>query len=290
MISPVQDKGQVGPALSALKAAEAHAAGGGRFGASLVSFASIGSTNDVARDLAGQGAPEGCVVVADQQLRGRGRMGREWVSPPGGGLWLSLVLRPRLPLARLGPLALVAAVGARSAVEQLTGVPCRLKWPNDLILGGRKVGGILTEASGGSADAPPSFVILGIGINVNLLPQEMPDWLRARATSLAWATGRTWPVAEVGAAVLARLEHCYRRFIERGFDEIRDEWITGSETIGRLVTAATASGEITGRALGIDSYGRLVLLLADGGTEHVTAGDVTLANTINGGGGHTAGP
>lgn len=255
-----------------------------------MSLRCVPSTNDVARELAAQGAPEGLVVVADQQVRGRGRMGREWVSPPGGGLWLSLILRPPLPLARLGPLALVASVGARAAIERVAQVPCRVKWPNDLLVSGSKVGGILTEASGGCACSPPEYVVLGIGVNVNLTAGDLPAWLRKRATSLAMAAGRRLSVAQLGAALLAHTERVYRQFVASGFDALREEWIAGSETIGSVVTVTGPSREVTGLAETIDADGRIVLRLLDGRMEHIAAGDVSLACAQAGRGVHADHP
>jgi BirA family biotin operon repressor/biotin-[acetyl-CoA-carboxylase] ligase len=131
---------------------------------------------------------------------------------------------------------------------------------------------------------------MGIGVNVNLLPEQIPAWLIDRAISLAMATGRDWSIPEVGAAVLARMEDSYRRFITGGFDALRQEWIAGSETIGRLVTVTTASGDLTGLAETVDSHGRLVLQLEDGRTQYVASGDVALAGNATGGVTHSTRP
>ncbi|MDP2872807.1 MAG: biotin--[acetyl-CoA-carboxylase] ligase [Bacillota bacterium] len=277
--------GSAGTAIRVLLAAAAHP---GKFGRPLVSFGCVSSTNDAALELAAQGAPEGTAVVADQQQRGRGRMGREWVSPLGGGLWCSLVLRPALPLRELGPLALVGAVAARAAIGRTAHVTCKVKWPNDLLVGGRKAGGILTEASGGSLLCPPDFVVMGIGINVNLGIADLPPELRDRATSLSIAAGSPVPVAGLGAALLAEVERAYGQFTETGFAALREEWIAGSETIGREVTVTGAS-ILRGWAETIDMQGRLVLRLPDGRAEHIAAGDVSLAHAGSGSGPFAAG-
>lgn len=273
--------GSTGTAIRLLLASSVNP---GRFGRQLVSLDCVSSTNDVARELAAQGAPEGTAVVADQQQRGRGRMGRAWVSPAGGGLWCSLVLRPAVPLAGLGPLALVGAVAARAAVARTAHVACSVKWPNDLLVGRRKVCGILTEASGGSVTSPPDFVIIGIGINVNLALQDLPPEIRDSATSLYIATGGPVPVAGLGAALLSDLERSYGQFTRDGFAGLREEWIAGSETIGRVVTISSASGVLTGLAETIDMWGRLVVRLPDGRVEHIAAGDVSLAHADFGSG------
>ena len=272
--------GRVGVALAA-----ALAPGRDRLGGRVISLAETTSTNDEARRLAAAGAPEGTIVVADRQTKGRGRLGRKWHSPPGVGLWYSVVLRPPLPLGVLGPLALVVAVGAVKAAHLAGATAARLKWPNDVVAGGRKLGGILTEATGGGVDQPPEFVVAGIGVNVLTPPGGFPGPLAATATSLAAvADGRLaddltdapQPAAAFGLLLTGQLDAVYGQFLAGGFAPIRPVWTAHAATIGGQVSVRGAGREVVGRAVGIDDDGRLLVCGADGVTQAVAAGDVTL--------------
>src|SRR5512141_155286 len=177
-------------------------------------FEEVGSTNDVAKELADEGAAHGEVVVAESQTAGRGRRGRAWASPPGRNLYVSVVLRPELPPSRAAELTLLASVAVCQAVRQ-AGVTAGIKWPNDLVSRGRKLAGILTELA-----ADPDrvqWVVLGIGINVNLRLEDLPDDLRPIATSLAIARGEPVPRTLFAAAVLTALEEWLDRHAEEGF-------------------------------------------------------------------------
>jgi BirA family biotin operon repressor/biotin-[acetyl-CoA-carboxylase] ligase len=213
----------------------------------------VESTNDLALRAGERGAPEGLCIVADRQAAGRGRRGRSWVSLPGLGLYASILLRPRLPADQAALLTLAAGLAAADAVQAVAGVAARLKWPNDVLLDGRKVVGILTEAAtiGGAV----SHLVVGIGINVNHGLQDFPPELRAQATSLFLATG-THPDR---AALAAHLFDAMERW--------HDALCRGES--GRIVAAARASSAILGRPLcvmaGDDTWdGVAVDLDADG--------------------------
>lgn len=179
----------------------------GVFGRPLLAFVSITSTQAIGRDLATLGAPEGTVVVADYQTAGRGQRGRAWTAPAGSALLVSCVLRPALPAGRWPELTLVAAGAVAEAVAAITGARCRLKWPNDVLVGDRKLAGVLAEGVAGPT-AADSFVVLGIGINVAQRLEDWPAGLRERAVSLA-QLGHPVSRPTLLAAVLARLAARY---------------------------------------------------------------------------------
>lgn len=242
-------------------------------GRRLVCAPVTGSTNDDAAALARRGEPEGTVVVADAQTAGRGRLGRGWVSVRGLNLYMSVLLRPAVPPGAAPQLSLVAGVAVARAIEA-EGVETRIKWPNDVLLGGRKVCGILTELEA-EADRV-EFVIVGIGVNLNSRPEHFPPELRDIATSVGLAAGRPVERARFAARLLGELEHCYDRYIEAGFGALAGEWNGRSALTGRRVTVAGAARDaVSGSCAGIDGDG--ALLLVEGATRHrVLAGDVTV--------------
>ncbi len=185
----------------------------------LLAYASTPSTQEIGRALGREGAPEGTVVVADHQLAGRGRRGRAWIAPPGSALLLSILLRPSLPWARWPELTLAAACAVVEAVEAQTGLAPTLKWPNDVLVGERKLAGILAEGVMGHA----AFLVLGIGLNVS---QRLPDWpaaLARRGVSLA-QLGRRVGREALLADILGRLAVHYRSLTADGFGPVRDAW------------------------------------------------------------------
>ena len=239
---------------------------------------SVTSTNDVTARMAREGAPEGTVVVAREQTAGRGRHGRSWSSPPGG-LYLSIIFRPHLPFEDLWQMAFLAAVASAEAVGQVSGLPARIKWPNDVLLGGRKVCGILIEAPGPAASKSEisSPVVVGIGINVN--NQEFDPEISQTATSIALEAGRQIAVEEVEEALLPRLDARYSRYVAGGFGPILREWRNLDCTAGREVAVSTAEGVVEGRAVEIDPRGDLVIEHEDGTRTCVAAGDVIIRDT-----------
>ena len=179
---------------------------------------SVSSTNDVALQIAD--APEGTVIVAGEQTAGKGRRGRKWSSPPGEGLYLSIVLRPPLPYNKLWQMAFVVSLAACEAIRQVSGLDARIKWPNDILINGRKVCGILIETRGHGDAGTRGFVVVGIGINVN--NQSFPPDLDA--TSIALELGRTISMADVENALLRCLDARYEQFLGEGFSTILQAW------------------------------------------------------------------
>lgn len=219
--------------------------------------AEIDSTQHLARELARAGAEEGTVVIAESQTGGRGRLGRRWHSPPGVNLYCSLVLRPSVPLATVPSVALVAGLAVVDAVCEVTALRPALKWPNDVLVAGRKVAGILTELE--AEVERVHHVIAGIGVNLNGGRDAFPPELATKATSLRLASGREVHRAAFTAGLLAALEARYRRFLADGFAAMRSEWEAHSALTGKEVRVTAPEGEVTGRVLGIDDDGALRL-------------------------------
>lgn len=241
------------------------------FGRTLHILAQTTSTNDEAKDLALHGAPEGTVVLAEQQTRGRGRQGRSFVSPPGG-IYLSLLLRPRIDTHRLPQLTLLVAVAAAETMTEVCALPVRLKWPNDVEIHGKKVAGILTEAVI-RADLPPA-VIIGIGINVNITLDQLPHDLHQRVTSLALAAGRPFARHQLIATLLAHLERLYQTFQEMGMSPIQQRWLHYGPIVGRQVRFVHGDTSHQATVVGLDEDSALLVQLADGTHQRVIAGDV----------------
>lgn len=231
-------------------------------------FAETASTNDIAMREAIAGTPEGLVVLADRQTRGRGRQGRVWESPAGLGLTCSLVVRPQWPVSQMTRLTILTSVALAEAVEELAGVRVRIKWPNDLFIGDRKLGGILCEAH-----ADPErlrFAVIGFGLDVNHAPDDFSPEVRALATSLRMETGRTFRRADVLLSVVAAFE----RHLRGDFAVTRELWRERCFTLGRQITVSTPHGERHGTAVALDDNGALLLRHDNGDVEAVTAGDI----------------
>lgn len=233
----------------------------------------VDSTNAVVRKLAAEGEEEGTVVAAEEQTGGRGRLGRSWFSPPGSGLWFSLLLRPALLPREVPRLTLVAGLATAKGIAKTTGLEVRLKWPNDLYLDGRKLGGILTEMEA-ELDRV-HFVVVGIGLNVNVGEEEWPPSLRGTAISLREACGREIPRVSLLQAILRELDDCYRRFLAGEFPALLQEW--RQRAYLRCPVFITLGGEKRRvEAVDVDEEGMLLVRNEDGEISRVVAGDVEL--------------
>lgn len=227
------------------------------------------STNDEASAWARAGAPHGALVVADAQTGGRGRMRRAWHSPPGENLYFSVVLRSPIAPHRAPPLTLAAAVALAEAVAEEGARPA-LKWPNDLLLDGRKAAGILTEMT--TAGSRVDFVVCGIGVNLNA--RAFPEELRERATSLALVLGRTVDRAGFTASLAAALERWHDRYVGEGIAPIVTAWKGYAALLGRPVRVASGAERIEGIAEDLDGDGTLLVRLPDGRVHRVLAGEI----------------
>jgi BirA family biotin operon repressor/biotin-[acetyl-CoA-carboxylase] ligase len=236
-----------------------------RFGSPRRHFASVGSTNTVARELAAAGAPHGTVVTADEQTAGRGRQGRTWTAPPRSALLYSAVLRPLLPRHSVLPLAVPLAV-CETAELLRPGIDCKVKWPNDIHLDGRKLAGILIEAR-----PQDGWAVLGIGLNLTIAPEQFPPDLRERATSLFPDSA---PSPDHSREASASLNQSLAKWIDADPSRVLTEWRQRDALLGRDVTWENG----TGVADGIDERGYLVVRLADADRVALGAGDVHLTS------------
>jgi BirA family biotin operon repressor/biotin-[acetyl-CoA-carboxylase] ligase len=254
MLSPPHE-----PVLdAALTRAFAGCLPGGRLAGPLRAYRSVPSTQAIARAWAEAGAPEGAVVLADHQTEGRGRRGRAWLAPPGTSLLVSVVLRPEVPVARWPELPLAAGCAVAEALEAEAGVSAALKWPNDVLVGDRKLAGILADGATGAAGGP--LVVLGIGVNVSQGEGDWPPELAGRARSLAGETARVTRAGLLGA-VLARLAAWYGVLLDEGFDPVRAAWRQRGLFGARVPLPA---GE--GTAVDLAPGGELVVRREDGQT------------------------
>ncbi len=235
-------------------------------------YREVGSTNDVCKDLASAGAPEGCCVVADAQTGGRGRLGRPWFSPPGQGLYLSCLLRPPLPPDSLPLCTLLAGGATARALAEATGAAVRLKWPNDLMVGEKKLGGILTELL--TPGGEPPAVVIGIGINVTIPLETFPPELQTTSTSLLAATGRPFERPALLKAILLELDSAYAAFQQEGPGAVLEAWRAYGATLGERVRAETTDGTVEGEAVGLTDQGHLVVRTGEGLEVLVITGDV----------------
>jgi BirA family biotin operon repressor/biotin-[acetyl-CoA-carboxylase] ligase len=235
-------------------------------------FQETSSTNDVAEHLARDGVAEGAVVFAETQQKGRGRLGRKWVSPTAKGLWFSVLLRPNLRPQEATQVTVLAATALARALRQHGIAQPAIKWPNDILVRDRKLAGVLTELA--AEIDRIRYVILGIGVNVNLA--EFPAELRGTATSLRIETGHPVRRAELAASILRELDFDYDRLCRGQFPRIAEEWAAQCTTLGRRVSIHVGDRSVRGRAESLDDSGALLLRTDYGHLERIVGGDVTL--------------
>ena len=251
-----------------------HSLRGSLFGRSVHHFIKTDSTNRVALEMGHAGEPEGVVVLAEEQTAGRGRAGRSWHSERATGIYVTLLLRPRLSPVEAPLLTLLAGLSARAAIEAQTGLSPDLKWPNDLLLGGRKVGGILTEMH-----AEPGlvrFVIVGLGLNIN--QTKFPEELGRIATSLRVETGREQSRLELLVRLLRQFESDYNRFLKEGAGWVVERFsAVSSFARGKRVSVNDGRESYTGTTAGLTPEGLLQVKRDDGRTVTVLSGDVAEA-------------
>jgi BirA family transcriptional regulator, biotin operon repressor / biotin---[acetyl-CoA-carboxylase] ligase len=244
------------------------------FGHQLYFFPQTGSTNDEAFSLGIAGVPEGTVVIADSQTKGKGRMQRHWHSPKDSSIYTSVILRPPVQLSKASQIPIAIGVAVAEVLEKYCQGKVRLKWPNDVLIDGKKVCGILAQmkTSAGAVD----FVVLGIGINVNLSREQFPQDIQEIATSLAIETGREISRLELIISLYENLEKCYKKLLQKGFGPIKEKWLELAPMMGKTVQIIFKDEAIEGKAIGFDDDGSLILL-TDGAKEiKVSAGDATI--------------
>lgn len=232
------------------------------------------STNATAFRMAEDGAAEGTIIIAEQQTGGKGRLGRTWASPAGVNLYCSIILRPPIQPAAAPQLTFLSVIAVARAVEKLTPLKTRIKWPNDLLINGKKVAGLLNEMSAETDKV--NFVILGIGVNLNMAAGQFPEELRHPATSLFLEAGGKIDRSEFARVLLEELDSLYTVFLEAGYAPARREWLERSNLDGTVVTVTDNGLSRVGRVCGINEYGALLL---DSG-EQILSGDVTIGGTL----------
>lgn len=243
-----------------------------RLGRELVFLELVDSTNNEARRLADKGAPDGTLVVALEQSAGKGRRGRSWVSPSGSGVWMSLLLRPDIPPECASMLTLVAAMAVWTGIERVCGLRGQIKWPNDVLLEGRKVCGILTEMS--TEMESIHYVVVGIGINVGIT--EFPEELQDKATSLCLCTDRSVNRAQLTAAVAEAWEDYYGRFLQTlDLSLLKEEYSRNLVNQDREVKVLAPGDAWTGICRGINEKGELLVETEDG-VQCVMSGEVSV--------------
>jgi BirA family biotin operon repressor/biotin-[acetyl-CoA-carboxylase] ligase len=237
-------------------------------GKKILSFDVVDSTMDIAYNLAQTTKGEGAAVFSEGQKAGRGRMGRGWQSPKYKGIYVSVILRPDISPSETPKITLMAAVAVAKAIRSKFNIQACIKWPNDILIDGKKICGILTEMNAESDKI--NFLIVGIGINVNTKASELPK----TATSIREAVGEKIDRVDFAKAFLEELDRGYIRFKEHGFQFVLDEWRDFSATLGRRIRVDFKNRRIEGQAMDVDDSGALVVRLDNGFVERISSGDV----------------
>jgi BirA family biotin operon repressor/biotin-[acetyl-CoA-carboxylase] ligase len=241
-------------------------------GRQLLRFAEVDSTNDVARELLARGKlGHGSVILAERQRQGRGRRGRNWESPDGG-LWFSVVLFPEISIAELAKISLVSALAVAGALRRFVPSGIGVKWPNDVLLNRRKAAGILLEMKGEFDKI--EYVIIGIGINVNVLLEDMSPELREKTTSLLHESGEHFSLDEVLGEVLIQLETSYNQFLCEGWPAFQERFNRECTHRGHPITVQQGEQAWSGVDRGVDEWGRLLVAMEDGTVRRISTGDV----------------
>lgn len=244
-------------------------------GKEIIFFESVSSTNDTAINIGKKrDNPDGIVVIADEQSHGRGRFGRSWVSPPGVNLYFTVLLRPPILSRNASLLTLVSAVAVTTAIRDYTGLNAEIKWPNDILINGKKTAGILIDMKSDSNSL--YFLAVGIGVNVNMSPEIMPEEIRPHVTSLKTEIGKSLDKITLLSQILAELENHYKILLNGNKLALINEWLRLNSTIGKKVRVQNQDRIISGTAKGIDETGQLILRLSSGKIETVSAGEVTM--------------
>ncbi len=241
-------------------------------GRTLETFPEIDSTNSYVRHLGEAGGAEGTVVISDQQTAGRGRLGRSWVSPSGVNLYCSVLLRPQIPVQQAPQLTFLSAVSVAETLENICGLKAQVKWPNDVLVDGLKVAGLLNEMS--AETELIHFVVLGMGINLNMTAEQMPERQNYPATSAFLLTGRPVDRCRFARQLIRTLDRYYLELLETGFSAIRNRWEARCNIMNRRVRVEQGTVVHSGTVVGIDSDGALLLQSEDGHMVKIVSGDV----------------
>jgi BirA family transcriptional regulator, biotin operon repressor / biotin---[acetyl-CoA-carboxylase] ligase len=243
-------------------------------GHKLYYYPQTGSTNDEAYRLGMAGAPEGTAVIADSQTKGKGRMDRVWHSPADSNIYTSLILRPHFKPAEAPQISLVAGIAVAKLLGQYCPGRVELKWPNDVLVKGKKICGILAQMKTAGEDI--DFVVVGIGINVNIGKDQFPAEICETATSLSIETGQEINRRNLIISLYENLAKWYKKLLQNGFSAIKDEWLNLAPIIGQNVQIMFQNERVIGKALGIADDGSLIVLTAENGKVKISAGDATI--------------
>ena len=244
-------------------------------GKEIISYKKVSSTNDVAYELAEKGMAEGTCILAEEQTKGKGRHGRKWVSPQNVGIYLSCILRPNISPNEIPKFTLLAAVAVARAVRELTALDAMIKWPNDVVVNNKKICGILTEMKGEQDRV--SFIIIGIGVNVNTSMRDLPDTASSIKEELRrMGASNALSRVELVKKILETLEKYYYRMKKEGFRTIMEEWKNLTLMLGSRIKVILQNRTLEGQAHDIDSDGALVVRLDSGMLERVSSGDVVI--------------
>jgi BirA family transcriptional regulator, biotin operon repressor / biotin---[acetyl-CoA-carboxylase] ligase len=242
------------------------------FGKTIHYLESTESTQKVAHQLAQEGCPEGTLVIAEEQTNGRGRLARNWHSPKYSGVWMSLVLRPKLPPQKAPQFTLIAAVAVAQAIEDVCNISPDIKWPNDILINGKKITGILTELQADSDKI--NAIIMGIGMNVNQSVSDFPKELQDIATSLSIESETQISRSLLVQKTLENLEKYYHLYLDKGFSPLKLLWESYAVTLGKVIVARTLTGSITGKAVGITNEGVLRIQEQNGIIHEIYSADI----------------
>jgi BirA family biotin operon repressor/biotin-[acetyl-CoA-carboxylase] ligase len=242
------------------------------FGQAIYQQLEVDSTNKWAKTLAGEGAAEGTLVIVENQTSGRGRLGRNWVSAPGLGLWFSLILRPKVSTSALAGLTLLTAVSMAKAIAKVAGVQTQIKWPNDITYNGRKLVGILAELSGEMDRV--NYLVMGVGVNINHSESDFPPELAGMATSLKIIKGQDCSRCLVLQAFLKEFETAYTALPDLGISGLLAYAKLHSATLGKAVKVVQGEGFVEGEAVDLETDGSLLLKKTDGTITRIYSGDL----------------
>lgn len=244
-------------------------------GSDIIFYESTTSTNDRALEIGrNRDHPEGIVVIADSQTKGRGRLGKKWISPSGVNLYFSVILQPPFSQQESTILSLAAAASAVSAIRDYTGLNASIKWPNDVLINGKKTGGILIDYKSGHGKT--DMLIIGMGINVNMTLDKLPDDIKPCSTSLMIESGVEINRTELLGRLLSELESSYKLLIKGDRQLLINRWADSVSTIGKEISVKIKERIITGIAESVTGSGGLTIRLPDGREEIINAGDVTI--------------
>src|SRR5271157_5508020 len=241
------------------------------FGKQLFLSPKVDSTNDWAKQLAETGAAEGTVTLAKMQTAAHGRKGKSWTSP-AGGLWLSIILRPKNKASELAKLTFTASLAVAEVLREQYDLRAETKWPNDVLVNGRKICGVLAEMN--TTNEQVNNVVLGVGINVNFQRSILPKSFRANATSIESELGRKIILQDLFAALMGKMEDTYQMFLNEGPAHLLKRWKTFAGFLGKTIIVIEGNETFRGRALDVDEDGALILALEDGTKKRMYAGDI----------------